>query len=61
MTFDLKPISKGAFVIANKPSRIDKLGKMLAAIRSQGFITYAPASELQGLLNFAVGYLQDDP
>ena len=43
-------------MIANKPSRIDKLGKMLAAIRSQGFITYAQASELQGLLNFAVGY-----
>lgn len=30
---------------------------MLAAIRSQGFVTYAQASELQGLVNFAVGYL----
>ena len=29
---------------------------MIATIRTQGFITYAQASELQGLLNFAVGY-----
>ena len=56
VNFDLRPISDGAFVIANKPSRIEKLGKMIAIIRTQGFITYAQASELQGLLNFAVGY-----
>ena len=56
VTVDLKPIPEGAFVISNKPSRIEKLGKMIATIRSQGFITYAQASELQGLLNFAVGY-----
>ena len=56
VNFDLRPISDGAFVIANKPSRIEKLGKMIATIRTQGFITYAQASELQGLLNFAVGY-----
>ena len=56
VTFDLKPIPEGAFVISNKPSRIEKLEKMIATIRSQGFITFAQASELQGLLNFAVGY-----
>ena len=43
-------------VISNKQSRIEKLAKMLDDILDRGGINYAQASELQGLLNFAVGY-----
>ena len=56
VTFNLGGISGGALVISNKHSRIEKLLKMIDDISKRGFINYAQACELQGLLNFAVGY-----
>ena len=56
VTFNLDGISGGALIISNKHSRIEKLLKMIDDISRRGFISYAQACELQGLLNFAVGY-----
>ena len=58
VTFDLRCKADGAFVISNKKSRIEKLIKMLDDIleTGRGSINYAQASELQGLLNCAVGH-----
>ena len=56
VTFNLGGISGRALVISNKHSRIEKLLKMIDDISKRGFINYAQACELQGLLNFAVGY-----
>ena len=56
VTFDLRNVSLGHFVISNKDSRVQKLCKMLEDIEAVGSITTAKASEMQGLLNFAVSF-----
>ena len=56
VTFDLRGVPGGVLVISNKSSGIEKLVKMLDDILERGGISYAQACELQGLLNFAVGY-----
>ena len=56
VTFDLKNVQLGTFVISNKIGRVEKLCKMLEDIKSAGTITAARASEIQGLLNFAVSF-----
>ena len=56
VTFNLKDMHLGTLVIMNKKSRIDKLCSMLEQIEKEGNINAARASELQGLLNFAVSF-----
>ena len=59
VTLDLCGVPGGTLVISNKSSRIEKLVKMHDDILERGGINYAQACELQGLLNFAVGYFSD--
>lgn len=56
VTFNLKNVQLGTFVISNKIGRVEKLCKMLEDIESAGAITAAKVSEIQGLLNFAVSF-----
>ena len=56
VTFNLKNLQQGTFVVSNKIGRVEKLCKMLEDIESAGAITAAKASEIQGLLNFAVSF-----
>ena len=56
VTFNLNNVPLGNFVISNKDSRVEKLCKMLEDIEIAGTITVARASEIQGLLNFAVSF-----
>ena len=56
VTFDLKQMPSGLLQISSKVSRIEKLCAMSDQIASDETITSARASELQGLLNFAVSF-----
>ena len=56
MTFDLHRLPKKTFAISNKASRIEKLCKMLEEVATDRALSAAKASELQGLLNFAVSF-----
>lgn len=56
ISINLKRMPEGSFTMANKQARVDKLVQMLDKVSSRGAINYAEASELQGLLNFAVGF-----
>ena len=56
VTFDLSGMSLGALVVRNKTSRIEKLCAMLDQVAKDKNISAAKASELQGLLNFAVSF-----
>ena len=56
VTFDLNGLPKRTFTISNKVSRIEKLCKMLEEIEKDRALSAAKASEIQGLLNFAVSF-----
>ena len=56
VTFDLNSLPKKTFAISNKVSRIEKLCKMLEEVETDRSLSAAKASELQGLLNFAVSF-----
>ena len=56
VTFDLSSMSMGTLAVKNKTSRIDKLCEMLDQVVRDKSIAAAKASELQGLLNFAVSF-----
>ena len=56
VTFNLTQVPKGILKITNKVSRISKLCGILDSIASAGELSSSRASELQGLLNFAVGF-----
>ena len=56
VTFDLSGMSLGTLVVRNKTSRIEKLCAMLDQVAKDKNISAAKASELQGLLNFAVSF-----
>ena len=56
ISINLERMPEGSFTMANKQARVDKLVQMLDKVSCQGAINYAEASELQGLLNFAVGF-----
>ena len=56
VTFDLTQVPKGLLKITNKVSRIEKLFRMLDGIAVDGELSSSRASEVQGLLNFAVGF-----
>ena len=56
VTFDLSAVQRQTLTITNKSSRIDKLCKMLDEVEAARTITAAHASEIQGLLNFAVSF-----
>ena len=56
VTFDLNLLPKMTFTISNKATRIEKLCKMLDDVAKERSLSAAKASELQGLLNFAVSF-----
>ena len=56
VTFNLSEMRLGTLTICNKKSRLEKLSAMLSQVEKEGCITPAKASELQGLLNFAVSF-----
>ena len=56
VNFNLAWTPKGILQVTNKATRIEKLCALLDRIKSDGEITAAQASELQGLLNFAIGF-----
>eukprot|EP00435_Cladocopium_sp_Y103_P058121 s209_g20.t1 len=56
VTFNLVSIPSGLLEVSNKVSRIEQLCQLLDHIFSDGAISTTRASEIQGLLNFAVGY-----
>ena len=56
VTFDLRRMPRGVLTIMNKASRIDKICSMLADIEQTRSTSPAKASEIQGLLNFAVSF-----
>ncbi|CAL1161019.1 unnamed protein product [Cladocopium goreaui] len=56
VTFDLTSMSMGTLTVKNKTSRIDKLCEMLDQVARDKCISAAKASELQGLINFAVSF-----
>ena len=56
VTFNLGDMRLGTLTICNKKSRLEKLCSMLSQVEKDGCITPAKASELQGLLNFAVSF-----
>ena len=56
VNFNLALTPKGILQVTNKTTRIEKLCALLDKVKSEGEITAAQASELQGLLNFAIGF-----
>ena len=56
VNFNLTQLPQGILTVVNKTSRIDKLCAMLDQVAEEGSLSMAKASEIQGLLNFAVGY-----
>ena len=52
----LKSLHRGSFVLANKPGRIQRITRMLEQVSQEGTITKSKAAEVQGHLNFAVGF-----
>ena len=56
VTFNLGDMRLGTLTICNEKSRLEKLCSMLSQVEKDGCITPAKASELQGLLNFAVSF-----
>ena len=56
VTFNLTELHMSKLTVQNKQGRIDKICCILEAIAAKGRISYAEASEVQGLLNFASGY-----
>ena len=56
MNFNLALTPKGILQVTNKITRIEKLCALLDKVKSAGEITIAQASELQGLLKFAIGF-----
>ena len=56
VNFNLAWTPKGILQVTNKTTRIEKLCALLDKVKSEGEITAAQASELQGLLNFAIGF-----
>lgn len=56
VTFDLSAVQRQTLTISNKACRLDKLCKMLDEVEAARTITAARASEIQGLLNFAVSF-----
>ena len=56
VTIQLNSLHSGSFVLANKPSRIEKIVKMLDDVSRSGTLSRAQASEIQGHLNFASGF-----
>ena len=56
VTFDLSRVPSGVLQVSNKSSRISKICTLLDSIATSEDITAAKASEIQGLLNFAVGF-----
>ena len=56
VNFNLELTPQGILKVSNKLTRIEKLCAMLAQISEEGVVTAARASELQGLINFAVGF-----
>lgn len=56
VTFALGSMPSGLLRVSNKSSRISKICSLLDGIAADGEITAAKASEIQGLLNFAVGF-----
>ena len=56
VNFNLATLPAGVLTVSNKQSRLEKLCQTLDGISMEGEISAAKASELQGLLNFAVGY-----
>lgn len=56
VTFELDKLSLGTLTISNKASRIEKLCKMLEEVEKSRTLKAARASEIQGLLNFAVSF-----
>ena len=56
VNFNLTQLPQGILTVINKTTRIDKLCAMLDQVSEAGSLSMAKASEIQGLLNFAVGY-----
>ena len=56
VNFNLELTPKGILQVTNKTTRIEKLCTLLDGIAADGEISAAKASEVQGLLNFAVGF-----
>ena len=56
VTIQLSSLHSGSFVLANKPSRIEKIVKMLDDVSQSGTLSKAQAAEIQGHLNFASGF-----
>ena len=56
VTIQLNSLHSGSFVLANKPSRIEKIVKMLDDVSRSGALSRAQAAEIQGHLNFASGF-----
>ena len=58
ISMSLRQLDRGSFVLANKPSRVERISNMLRSEVEDGFITRNRASEIQGHLNFCSGILQ---
>lgn len=53
---DLKLLPQGLFTLANKQGRVEKVIELLQKVIQEGTISRKGAAELQGLLNFALGF-----
>ena len=56
VTVKLDSIHQGSFTLFNKPSRIEKIVKMLDEVSEKGILSRSHAAEIQGHLNFASGF-----
>ena len=56
VSVQLSQLHHGAFVLANKEGRVEKICSMLRSVQDEGCITRSKAAELQGQLNFATGF-----
>lgn len=52
----LANLHRGSFIMANKPGRVERIVRMLEQVAKDGVITKSKAAEVQGHLNFAVGF-----
>ena len=54
--YNLKDLHKGRVSVGNKQERLDRIGRMVSKVASEGAIKASTAASIHGLLNFASGF-----
>ena len=54
--YNLEKIHKGHFTVGNKQERLERIGRMISQVATEGKVLQSTAASIHGLLNFASGF-----